>query len=92
MKREILGIIENLDGIDKEIRDELKAQKIDKGAVVSVAKIIPNGNSFRIEIRHTGKKGKNIVLNANNVALYKSFGEDDFKVYFPEINEMEKGE
>lgn len=92
MKREILGIIENLDGIDKEIRDELKAQKIGKGTVVSVTKIIPNGNSFNVEIGNSCKNGKNFVLNENNVALYKSFGEDDFKAYFPEINEMEKGE
>lgn len=92
MEKEILAFIENLNGIDKETKSELKQQKIEVGNVVLVAKIISNGESYSVEICRSNEEGKRFVLNANNVSLYKAYGDNDYKAYKPEVNEIEKGE
>lgn len=92
MEREILAFIENLNGIEKETKTELKQQKIEVGNVVLVAKIIPNGESYNVEICRGNEKGKHFVLNADNVSLYKAYGDSDYKSYNPVVNEKEKGE
>lgn len=82
MEDEILAFVNDLNGIDKDTVEQMKAQKITAGSVVKVGEIVPAGDLFGVEV--IGKGGTKFLLNGDNVTLFKSY-DDDYRVYVPEI-------
>lgn len=85
MENEILAFINDLNGFDKQTKQNLKELGIVAGSIVIVKEIEAKDDSYVVEIENKNLDGDNIVLGANNVTLFKSYDDNDYRVYKPEL-------
>lgn len=85
MENEILAFINDLNGFDKQTKQNLKELGIVAGSIVIVKEIEAKDDSYVVEIENKNLDGENIVLGANNVTLFKSYDDNDYRVYKPEL-------
>ncbi len=85
MENEILAFINDLNGFDKQTKQNLKELGIVAGSIVIVKEIEAKDDSYVVEIKNKNLDGENIVLGANNVTLFKAYDDNDYRVYKPEL-------
>lgn len=85
MENEILAFINDLNGFDKQTKQNLKELGIVAGSIVIVKEIEAKDDSYVVEIENKNLDGENIVLGANNVTLFKSYDDNDYRIYKPEL-------
>ena len=79
MKEKVFALINNHNGLSDQQKSMLSQLGCEIGSVCNVKEIILKGDSYEVVCDvHTAE----ITLGADNVRLYKSFG-DDIKYYDP---------